>query len=110
VVEPKLHYETTDPDEITDLATVLRTGPGNVGHCMRNGTLVYEIESSTGIRRISLHHGVTLRAENEFENVPLLNPDACRLAVRARHRVRPRGVRAGSAARGGVAGHHRRIG
>ncbi len=76
-VEPTVLYETTDPTEIASLAKTLQTGPDGVGHCMCFGTLVYEIESAAGTRRISLHHGETLREEHAFDNVPLLSPDAC---------------------------------
>lgn len=77
MVEPKVFYETSDPDEIAGLVEALQTGPGSGGHCMCWGTLLYEIESKAGTRRISLHHGESLRAENEFENLPLLRPAAC---------------------------------
>jgi hypothetical protein len=76
-VEPKVFFETTDPDEIASLAEALQTKPGDGGHCMCSGTLVYEIESRARTRRISLHHGESLRAENDFEDLPLLSPDAC---------------------------------
>lgn len=84
IVEPKVFYETSDPDEITSLVEALQTGPGGGWHCMCCGTLLYEIESKAGTRRISLHHGESLRAENEFENLPLLNPDACMAWLSAR--------------------------
>jgi hypothetical protein len=76
-VQPKVLYETIDPDEIASLVEALQTGPGGGWHCMCVGTLLYEIKSRVRTRRISLHHGKSLRAENEFENLPLLNPDAC---------------------------------
>ncbi len=77
MVEPKVLYETTDPEEIARLAETLQTGPGSGAHCMCVGTLIYEIEFRAGIRRISLHHGESVRVDNEFENLPLLSPDAC---------------------------------
>jgi hypothetical protein len=76
-VKPMVLYETTDPAEISSLAKALQTGAEGVGHCMCYGTLVYEIESAAGTRQLSLHHGVTLREEGAFDNVPLLSPDAC---------------------------------
>jgi hypothetical protein len=75
--EPTVLYETTDPVEIASLAKALQIGPETVEQCRCSGTLVYEIESASGIKRISLHHGVTLREESAFNDVALLSPDAC---------------------------------
>jgi hypothetical protein len=75
--EPAVLYETTDPAEIAGLAKALQIGPGAVEQCRCSGTLVYEIESTAGARRISLHHGMTLRNESASNDVALLSPDAC---------------------------------
>lgn len=77
IVVPKVFYETTDPEEIASLVEVLQTDRGNGEYCACVGTLLYEIESRAGTRRISLHHGTSLRADNEFGDLPIRNPDAC---------------------------------
>jgi hypothetical protein len=76
-VEPQVLYETADPRELASLAKALQTGPHGVEPCMCMGNLVYEIESSAGIRRVSLHHGETVRDQDAFDSLPLLSPDAC---------------------------------
>jgi hypothetical protein len=73
---PRVYYDTSKPEEVAEFRECLRIRDGGVGHCMCDGTLLFELSGGEVPGDVSLHHGVTVWWEPFFDNAQLVSPDA----------------------------------
>lgn len=69
-------YETSDAGELAALAAALATSPGLGATCVCAGTIIFDLDGAVEPRRITLHHGESLRWDHSCGNHPLAAPDA----------------------------------